>query len=274
VEVEYLVSAPFNLTPDVLPRYYRFQHLFQAQNTLGDIINEIFDDHADRLQVHEDEERDLSLLVPAALGKGIKTFQAITRLCLLGYGEDALVLVRSNINLLINIAYILADTQPTERVKDFLAFSYKERVKYLRLAHGVEIPPWHPPVPPDEVQPRAEALEKVRINQRAQVIPSFHYTQGYRLYSSFEHADAWALSAYIGEWDEMGVIIGSEESDKYIGLALVHSYGILADLLFIFCKFYEIDRRDLFAKIEAMWKQIAKDEAADQIRGTEKGNNS
>jgi hypothetical protein len=34
--------------PDVLPEYYRFQSLFQAQNALGDIINEILDEHADK----------------------------------------------------------------------------------------------------------------------------------------------------------------------------------------------------------------------------------
>jgi hypothetical protein len=170
------VFTPSNMFPNVLPRYYKFQRLFQGQNTLGDIINKILDEHANRFQVHKDEERDLSLLVPAAIGKGIKTFQAIARLCLLGYGEDALILLRSNINVLINIAYILADPHPTERVKDFLAFSYMERVKYLRLAHGVETPPWDPPVAPDELKPRAETWGKVRLEQKAQGIPPLHYT--------------------------------------------------------------------------------------------------
>jgi hypothetical protein len=75
-----------------------------------------------------------------------------------------------------------------------------------------------------------------------------------------------ALSAYIGAWDEQGVVIGSEESDKYIGLALVHSYGILADLLSIFCKFFEVDRPDLFAKIESTWNELVKEQPPDQSR--------
>ncbi|KFI23944.1 hypothetical protein [Nitrosococcus oceani] len=85
-------------------RYERFQQEFRAQNILGDCINEIIDQHGDKLELRDGEERDLSLLVASAFfGKAQKTFQAVIRLCALGFGEDALILVRSNINLLINI---------------------------------------------------------------------------------------------------------------------------------------------------------------------------
>jgi hypothetical protein len=261
------MSLPSNLFPDALPRYNRFQRLFQAQDSLGDVINEILDTHPDKLQVREGEERDLSLLVSAALGKGMKTSQAVTRLCLLGYGEDALVLIRSNINLLINIAYILLENS-TERVKDFLAFSYQERVKYLRLAHGVQKPPWPPPVSPAEVEQRAKAWKNIPIAQRAEVGFQWHYTQGYRLYSSLGHSDAWALNEYIQDWNEVGPQIGSEESDKHVGLALVHNYGVLADLLLIVCKFFDIDRPDLFAKLRMVWSGLGTEEGAAPGRGS------
>ena len=249
------MSLPPNPFPDVLPRYRRFERLFQAQDSLGDVINEIFDTQTDKLQVREGQEEDLSLLVIAALGKGMKTSQAVTRLCLLGYGEDALILIRSNMNPLINIAYILAEN-PTERVKDFLAFSYQERIKYLRLAYGVQEPPWPPPVSPAEVEQRAKAWRDIPLAQKADMGFQWHYTQGYRLYSSLEHSDAWGLNEYIQDWDEVGPQIGSEESDKHIDLALVHNYGMLADLLLIVCKFFDIDQAELFERVRKVWSDL------------------
>ncbi|MFQ5873699.1 MAG: DUF5677 domain-containing protein [Dehalococcoidia bacterium] len=253
------MSFPYDLFPEAQQRYRKFERLFQAQNTLGDAVNTILDKHTDKLKVREGEERDLSLVVAAGLGKAIKTFQAITRLCLMGYGEDTLILLRSNINLLINIAYIVADRQPTERVKDFLAFSYQKRVKYLKVAHGVDQPPWGPPVPPDEVAQRAKAWNGVKIKDRAKALSELHYKQGYQFYSSLEHSDAWALSEYIQDWNEIGPRIGSEEGDKYVDIALIHSYGVLADLLFVVCRYFGIDEPDLFADLKNMWVKLGKE---------------
>lgn len=81
-------------------RNQRYEQFFRAQDFLGDRINEILEEYNDKMKVRHGSEQNLSLLVVAALGKGMKTFQAITRLCLIGYGEDALGLLRSNINRL------------------------------------------------------------------------------------------------------------------------------------------------------------------------------
>jgi len=79
-------------------RYERFQQEFKAQNILGDLINEVFDQYNSKLNMRDGNERDLSILVAAAFfGKAQKTFQTIMRLCALGCGEDAIVLLRSNI---------------------------------------------------------------------------------------------------------------------------------------------------------------------------------
>src|SRR3989338_4905478 len=111
-------------------RFQRFEREFRAQNFLGDLVNEILDRHEHKLKVKDGEERDLSLLISASFGKGLKTFQAISRLCALGYGEDAIILLRSNVNLLINTRFILSDKNPAERAKEFIAYSVKERLKY------------------------------------------------------------------------------------------------------------------------------------------------
>src|SRR6266511_3305462 len=85
-------------------RYERFQQHFIAQNIIDDVIDEILERHSDALKEREGEESDLSRLVAGlCFGKAHKTFHAIIRLCALGFGEDAAILLRSNINLLINI---------------------------------------------------------------------------------------------------------------------------------------------------------------------------
>src|SRR5262249_53919759 len=105
-------------------------------------MNDIIDQHSDKLKLRDGEERDLSLLLIGSFGKTQKTFQAVMRLCALGYGEDALVLVRSNINLLINMLFILADNEPVKSVKQFKAYSLQERSKYLDVAYSGEQPEW------------------------------------------------------------------------------------------------------------------------------------
>ena len=44
--------------------------------------------------------------------------------------------MRANVNLLINLRYILAAPDPTERVKNFIAYSYSERERLLRDGYG------------------------------------------------------------------------------------------------------------------------------------------
>src|SRR5437868_5078298 len=114
---------------DAEQRFKRFEELFKAQGRLWDLIGPLID--PGKVQLREDDERDLSLLVGAAFGKALKTFYGVNDLCLMGWGEDAVILVRANINLLINLAYILSDKNPAERASDFIAHSYVERMKYL-----------------------------------------------------------------------------------------------------------------------------------------------
>ena len=209
------------------------------------------------LKVRSDHERDLSLLVSAAFGKGLKTFDAITRLCLLGFGEDALVLLRSNINLLINIAYILSSENPIDRASDFIAFSYKERVKYLKIAFD-KPNPWTPRIPPDEIDRRAKSWGKITIETKAKAVPSFYYTQGYRFYSSIEHSDAWALSAYIEEWDERVPHITAAPTDKHMYVALVQNFGVMADFLLKVCQYFGIDRPDIVSRLQGTWAELGR----------------
>ena len=86
-------------------RHARFAPLFRLQSDVGDRVNRILDEEAAKLRVRAGEDHLLSSLMGPLLGKAMKNFQAITRLCVLGFGEDAAVLLRSNVNLLVNLVY-------------------------------------------------------------------------------------------------------------------------------------------------------------------------
>lgn len=251
-----------SLRPDLFlgasPRRKEFSRQFEAHDFLVDRINEVLKEHEAALKVKPGAERNLSLVVVTGFGKGMKTSQAILRLCLLGYGEDALILLRSNANLLINLAYILEDPNPTERAADFLAYSYKKRAQYIRLAHGVESPPWPSPVPEGEVERRADSWGKLSIEAKACKvgIDRLHYTKGYRFYSSFEHSEAFALNDYIDDWNEIGPVIGSQEDSKYVSIALLHNFAVTADLLLQLCRFYKIERPDIVESLRAKWADL------------------
>jgi hypothetical protein len=99
---------------------------------------------------------------------------------------------------------------------------------------------------------RAKRWDDVRISKRAARVPKFHYTTGYAFYSSFEHSDAMALNAYIADWDEVGPRINAGPSDECIEVALGHNATVLADVLDLYCRYFKIDRPDIFEKIQTL----------------------
>ncbi len=236
--------------PGASERCARFRDLFEFQNQLGDAINSVLDSNL--IGQRDGEERFLSWVVAANLGKALKTFQAALRLCLLGFGHDALILVRSNINVLINTWFILSpEKHRLDRAKDFLAYSYAEHVKYLRIMGETEIPPG--PMPPEELRQRKEHWKRTSIEQRAAGLPDFHYQHGYRFYSSLEHSDVLGL----GQYFEGPLRIESGPSDAHVELALVHNFQALADLLRLVCQYFHIDRPDLFDQLDNISRQLA-----------------
>jgi hypothetical protein len=232
-------------------RFRRLAKPFRAHAEMYQIVNAVLDEHALRLPP-EPAPRDLGLLVGAALGKALKTYNAIHELCLLGHGEDALVLLRSNVNLLINIAYIVRDAEPHERALDLIAFSFVERTIYLTTAHPDKPVPatLTLAMPDNEITERSERWKRTSIKTRAQTLSALHYVQGYKFYSSIEHSDAMALNGYIAEWNEVGPRISAVPSDDYVEVTLAHSAMTLADLLVAVCAVFSVEPPDLVRKID------------------------
>jgi len=93
-----------NDAADIEARKARFLRELKAHNLLMDCMTEVLENYEQTIKLRDNQpERDLDLLVAAMHGKGGKTYQAILQLCCSDFGEDALVLLRSNVNLMINL---------------------------------------------------------------------------------------------------------------------------------------------------------------------------
>jgi hypothetical protein len=244
-------------------RYERFKLEFTAQGVIDDVIDVLLERHGDALKVRDGEESDLSRLVAGCcFAKAHKTFHATQRLCALGFGEDAAILLRSNVNLLINIFYILKNNEPVERCKEFIDYSVIERKHYLDTAHKEQHSQWMQEISAeqlDEMKKRGNKWKGVTIKARAASMGEgaslLHYSQGYQLYSSMEHADVMVLVGYM-DHDETGLMLSSAARDDYIGLVLAHNFLVMADLLVAAINYFGIPCPELVEKLHKTYRAL------------------
>ena len=240
-------------------RMERFEKELRACSVLIECVNSVLERYEGKLTLKgNDTEKDLTLLVSAMFGKAGKTFRAVIELCCLGFGEDALVLLRSNINLMINLLYILFENS-LERAGDYIAHGHVEQRKYLKLAHNAE-PEGLKRVRWNEIEPRASRWKKLTIEGKAaKAKQSYHYDVGYRFYSSIEHSDAMAVSRYVDEKEELGPTISSSPSDNFVDIALIHNFQVMANVVYGFCKHFLIKDADIDRRIDEVWKGLGSD---------------
>ncbi len=240
-------------------RFLRFAKHFEAQAFLQEEVEEIFKNHSGHIRLRKNRERNLSFLVALMLSKGLKTFAAVCRLCVLGFGEDAQVLLRTNINLLINLKYLLDAPDPLLRASELLASSYKNRQTFFRCGYNKTDMPIPCPVPEDKLAEYADAWGRTRIETKAgrAKLKDFYYDKGYRYFSSMEHSEAFALNEYLEEWDEVGPRMRGE-SDNGVSLALLWNYRTAKDILFQFCRYFVIERPDIRDALEVREAQLCK----------------
>jgi hypothetical protein len=169
--------------------------------------------------------------------------------------------VRSNINLLINLAYILFHRDPSDAAKNFWAYSFRERERYLHRAHGVPEVPSGPPMPIEEINRRV-GLWPTKISDRAKAgkLPPMYYEQGYKLFSSLEHSDPIALLGYVEDWDtEVGPTIEGA-SGRDIDLALTYNSQVVADLLEFLIQHLKVPADDIRRRIGELSKELYRGE--------------
>lgn len=219
-------------------------------------MNELLDRYGDQMRLPEGPDRYLALVIHLGVGKAFKTFHAVGRLCFEGFGPEALILVRSNINLLINLAYILLHQEPAEAAKNFWAYSFTERERYLQRAHGVPGVPSGPPMPMEEIKRRA-MLWPTKINDRAKAgkVPPMYYEQGYKLFSSLEHSDTVALLGYVDDWSEAGPIVEGA-SGRDVDLALTYNFQVIVDLLEFLMQYLKVPADDIRRRIGELSREL------------------
>jgi hypothetical protein len=242
-------------------RWARFGKLFSLQGDVGDLVNRVLDEEGDKMQVRHGEDRLLSGFVGPILGKAMKTFQGVERLCLLGFGEDAAVLLRSNVNLLVNLAYIVTDADAKERMREFVADAWTRHAKFMKGAFNVEVDAANSPLPGEDLEALAERWQKVNIADRAKRLPPHHYKTGYKFYSAIEHSDPVAVFGYVSDWDEAGLRVESGPSDSHVEVILMHSAEVMAAVLHYVCRYWGIDRPDIFAEVTKLFKAFASENA-------------
>jgi len=165
------------------------------------------------------------------------------------------VLLRSNVNLLVNLAYIVSDQNPNERAKEFVADSWIRYTKFMKGAFDHEVNPADSPIPlpHEELEALSERWCKVNIADRAKKLPEHHYKTGYKFYSGIEHSDALALFGYIADWNEIGPRIESGPSDSHLEVVLMHSAEVMATILDYVCRYWGIDRPDVFRELSGLF---------------------
>jgi hypothetical protein len=246
----------FFADPEVGARYGRLEDIFRAHDTLATLINRILDEEGARMTVRDGREHLLSTFVSACLGRGMRDCEATSRLCLLGFGEQAMIVLRSTVNLLVNLNYILTDADPMDRLDEFLAFSHEQFVKFMLGGYGQKVD-WEPDWTSEERARKVKAWKATGIGGRAKRLAKHHYEIGYRFYSSAEHADVLALLDRI-DWDgEDGPRVSCGSSDQKIDVTLYHSFMVMAELLDLVCRYFNIKRPDVFNEIRRVSADVA-----------------
>jgi len=108
----------------------------------------------------------------------------------------------------------------------------------------------------DELKTRARRWDAVSIKQRSERVAKLHYTTGYAFYSSIEHSDAMALSGYIAEWNEVGPRLNAGPTDDYLEIVLGHSAMVLAEVLMLHLRHFEIERPDIVTRVNELVNSI------------------
>jgi hypothetical protein len=241
---------------DKAERIKRFQREFDANDTVTKSITTVLEKYRDKLRLRGDvAEKDLDLAVSAMFVKGEKTFEAILELCCRGFGEDALTLLRSNINLMINLYYILAE-DTAARATAFVAHGHCEQKKYLEIGDRA-MPKEMEQLDWEKIEKFAAEWKNVSIRTKAEKAKQlYHYNFGYRFYSSIEHSDGWAIFRYVETWDEKGPKLRGEPSDILVDIALPHNFWVMSNIFLGFCSHFKIDEPAIMRELDDKWQTL------------------
>ncbi len=229
----------------------QFKEQFEACRSILSLADALYQRNGAKAVL--DRNRYATLAVGSLYGKARKQMEAVSLLASEGYGEDAMILARSLVNLCIDLGYITADPDQTEpRARRWTAKGRVERREFSKRVGTTS---------PDEAtadwsKEEAFADEWPKsIEQRAKDagLESF-YNLPYRHGSSFEHSDSWSATSFLDlKVDAVDMLTGP--SDRYIDLALLTLACCAGEIASRFGKFYGFDFAGADVEMEALVKK-------------------
>ena len=196
---------------------------YKSEFSLNQELLSVIDKALDKIENRKIEFFRLELfkaIMLALFGKCRKQFKAIQLLCRKGYGEDACILTRSMLNILIDIEYILTDREVlAERYFRYEYVLKNKKIEVLKKhsKHGSIFPPKKPTISEEEILREVKKFKGdygknsgdwsgKTIKEKAMRARGFlpmAYDMAYRPHSDLEHSNVASLHSYIKE-EKMG----------------------------------------------------------------------
>lgn len=198
------------------------------------------------LQARIDQDNAYAQLVSFFAGKACKTHEAVVILAERGYGQDAGILLRSLVNLVINAYWIAKD--PSARLERYMDYDWILRLKSADVGRSAEAlgrltPEMRAQMAAldEEIEKKArEAKQKHRYGQRGWSGKSIrgmaeevgfqnYYAYAYRLLSDLEHSNSRSTTSYL-EKASGAYRFNVGPGPEYVRVTLATAYGLLIDL--------------------------------------------
>lgn len=233
-------------------RRERLASSFEAIDLLDRTMEDLVRANPGRLRMNGPAHAVLA----AAFGKALKTLDAIRIASESGYGEDAMILARSLVNLAINLGYIGRALDPDERARDFVAAGRVARRDFLRQFPQHD-PDWGKEVDWPALEERAKRWDGARIRKRAiEAKMEDFYREFYCFGSSYEHSDSASLGGYFGASDENNQEIDSDPSDDLVNLVIGCTFKAMAVLTEILVAAFNLSEEERLATLRAAFAQL------------------
>jgi hypothetical protein len=183
-------------------------------------------------------------------GKSRKSADAVYLASRYGYGEDAMILARSLVNICIDLRFICGDREASEpRARTWIARGRVGRRDFAQRAGTVA---------PDESRVDwarevnlSEEWNATNIYRRAEIAGLLNfYNLPYRHGSVFEHSDSWSALSFV-DLDDTEVRITPGPSEHFVDLALLSAACALAQIGEDFGRYYEFEFADAIQEMKA-----------------------
>jgi hypothetical protein len=183
----------------------QFAGFFEILRNLAGRIREIVSEQGGELNDRAPDERELWDFLRTSLATTSTNLDAVGILCEAGYAHQAMQIARSDMEVLIDAAFVLdpsSTAEQVERAKDALAYSEHQRLVTMERGWGTgPVGIWQPTLSANERERRRNAWASVE-NRAARCtkdpdVYAKEYERKYRVLSSYVHAEQIARQDFL-----------------------------------------------------------------------------